>query len=373
MNTTTIYIHFPFCLSRCNYCTFYSGEDHSYLEKYPELIAREISLLPVDTKVEVTSIYLGGGTPTLVGSSGIGEILSAVKSHFKVKADAEITCETNPALENDFSGLAKAGVNRLSVGVQALDDDLLKTLGREHSAKEARAAIASGIRAGRSITADLIYGYHGIGEGKLADWAKELVAMGVNHLSLYSYEDPKKPLSPAPADIETEEAQWQEISSALIGEGLECYEVSNFARPGFESRHNRGYWSGSSYIGLGPGGHGFDASRGEYGSRIFNLPDISSYADALYKGIKPPHSTERLSREEALLERLFLALRQHAPIDPSSLAKEFSLEKEALGSALLHLSKNGDLTIEGGKFTPTLACNRRADGLSLWLVERITK
>ncbi|TAL17382.1 coproporphyrinogen III oxidase family protein [bacterium] len=372
----SIYLHVPFCEGRCAYCTFYSGEDLSALEEYPRLLIREMELLhsPEDAG-EVKTIYLGGGTPGLLGERGLSEILDGLGKLAALVPDAEITAETNPAITNDYKGIRRSGVRRLSLGVQALDDGLLKKLGRKHDAKEALKAVESALAEGLELSCDLMYGYPGLKPEVLASWGELLAGVGVGHISAYSLEIPQNKAQRdylrnlgIKSDAKAEEKQWSFLFEALAKKGFECYEVSNFALPGKASRHNRNYWSGKSYTGLGPGAHGFLREGSPFGTRYWNEPSLEKYRAALLGGHPPPRKTETLSRREALLETLFLSLRQRKPLDAAALSSRYGLDEARLLGLLKTLAESGDL--ETG-LLPTPKGMRRADGLALWLSERL--
>jgi oxygen-independent coproporphyrinogen-3 oxidase len=373
----SIYLHVPFCEGRCAYCTFYSGEDMSALLEYPGLLLREAEFLRGKELglEEVGTIYLGGGTPGLLGERGLSEIIDGLGRLAAIAPDAEITAETNPAVANDYKGIKRSGVKRLSLGVQALDDRLLKKLGRKHDAKEALRGVEMALAAGLELSCDLMYGYPGLEPEILADWGTLLAGMGVGHISSYSLEIPQNKAQRdylrglgIRSDAVAEEKQWNLLFEALSKQGLSCYEVSNFALPGRESRHNRSYWSGRSYTGLGPGAHGYRREASPFGTRYWNEPSLEKYRSALLGGQPPPRKTETLSRREALLETLFLSLRQRRPLDLSALSSRYALDEARLLALLKTLIEGGDL--ESG-LIPSPRGMRRADGLALWLSGRI--
>ncbi len=344
------------------------------LSEYPRLVKKEFALAKDGEKL--STFYMGGGTPGLLGAKAIGEIMEAAQKSFGLAPSSEITIETNPCVDNDFAALRGAGINRVSIGAQALDDEILTRLGRAHTSAEALASIAAALKAGVSVSADLIYGHAGSSPAKLSRWAKELAALGVGHISAYSLETPKsrkKAQGLRRAGIKkagaSEEAQHKALLETLSAEGFHCYEVSNFARPGFESRHNKVYWSGESYIGAGPGAHGFLKEIGPYGTRYENSPSLEKYRASLLRGEPPPRKSEELSWNEALLETLFLALRQNAPLKPEKIALRYGLKLETLRDSLSRLAQQGDLCAK--TLSPTLKGMQRADGLALWLLDRL--
>ncbi len=381
----SIYVHVPFCTSRCGYCAFYSGEPLAALAEYPRLVAAEARLRGgrQEAAGPARTVYFGGGTPALLGAAGVGHVLEALAATWGIAADAEITVEANPGSAAEFSALRAAGVNRLSLGVQVLDDRLLRGLGRRHSAADARRALRAAAAAGfQSLAVDLLAGLPDTTPERLAGGVVAAVDHGAAHLSLYGLEiHPGTPLAAAASagryrlpEPDAEEAQWGALVAAAADRGLELYEVSNCARAGFRSRHNRGYWRRQPCLGLGPGAHGFAPARGPWGTRRWNRADLAAYAAALGAGRRPPGGSERLTREQALLEALFLGLRCTDPIDPEALAARYHLPPEPLRSHLQELRTAGLLVpAAGGALRPAPAALRRADGLAVWLHERLVR
>jgi oxygen-independent coproporphyrinogen-3 oxidase len=264
-----VYVHWPFCAAKCPYCDFNSHVRHAPPDqpRYVAALARELAHFATLTSGRtVTSIFLGGGTPSLMRPETVAAVLDAVARLWPVAADAEITLEANPSsVEAErFRGYRAAGVNRVSLGVQALDDASLKALGRIHDAAEARRAVETARATFPRLSFDLIYARPG---QTLAAWAAELdeaIGMAADHLSLYQLTiEPDTPfarlhaagkLAVPAADIAADfYALTQEVTEAR---GLPAYEISNHARPGAESRHNLTYWRYSDYVGVGPGAHG---------------------------------------------------------------------------------------------------------------------
>lgn len=375
----SLYVHVPFCRSRCAYCAFYSGEPLADLASYPSLLATEVRLRAAGAFGPVHTLYFGGGTPSLLGPRGIGEILAAVDRAWGIAPEAEITVEANPGTDPDFAGLWAAGANRLSLGVQGLDDQVLARLGRPHRAADALAALDAAQAAGfQRLSADLLYGLPGLAPETLAAWASLLVARGVAHLSAYSLElhdgtalaaDAAAGTFALPGEDE-EEAQTDALGAALTAVGLERYEVSNFARPGERCRHNLAYWEGRPYLGLGPGAHGYDPRVSPWGTRCWNNPSLAPYRTAILAGNLPPGGHEPLTRPEALLETLFLTLRRPDPIDFGALVERFGLSSGAFAEALGICRRDGLIQEHPQGWAPTPHGLRRADGLALWLREQ---
>jgi putative oxygen-independent coproporphyrinogen III oxidase len=264
-----IYVHWPFCQSKCPYCDFNSHVRHHkpdearFLAAFTRELAHMAELRPSG---EVDSVFFGGGTPSLMQPQTVGGILEAIARHWPLKADAEVTLEANPtSVEAErFKGYRAAGVNRVSLGVQALDDASLKGLGRLHTAAEALAAVALARDVFPRVSFDLIYARQGQTPEAWEAELRQALAYGTEHLSLYQltieHDTPFFDLHRAgKLVIPDPEAQrtLYELTQALCNEaGLPAYEVSNHARPGAESRHNLVYWRSGDYVGVGPGAHG---------------------------------------------------------------------------------------------------------------------
>jgi oxygen-independent coproporphyrinogen-3 oxidase len=268
-NAFGVYVHWPFCLSKCPYCDFNSHVRHTAIdeERFARAFAREIATTAARTPGRtVTSIFLGGGTPSLMKPQTVGAVLDAIGQHWNVDKGVEVTLEANPTSveATRFAGYRAAGVNRVSLGVQALDDASLKALGRMHSAREALDAVAIARRSFDRYSFDLIYAR----PDQSADaWTRELkvaISEAAEHLSLYQLtieegtpffglhragklKTPDEDLARQLYDVT------QEVCAA---HGLPSYEISNHARPGAECRHNLVYWRGQEYAGIGPGAHG---------------------------------------------------------------------------------------------------------------------
>ncbi len=309
-----IYIHIPFCQKRCIYCDFYSttcGEP--VRRRFTEALCRELearaAYLPPG---EVGSVYVGGGTPSQLSQEELARIMRCVRGNYHLSADAELTFEANPddVTPQMAEGLKELGFNRVSLGVQTFDDNLLQVLQRRHTAGQARQAVATLTATGiTNLSIDLIYG---LPLQSVADFKRDLeqaFELPVKHLSAYALSVEKgtalsrKVASGelVPADEDTCAAEYEALACAAEKAGFEHYEISNFGLPGFHSRHNSGYWDGTPYLGCGPGAHSFDGT-----ARRYNLPDLAAY---LGSPDNPPHETERLTREERFDELVFTSLR----------------------------------------------------------------
>ena len=264
-----VYIHWPFCLSKCPYCDFNSHVRHAKIDeqRYVRAFAAEIATTAARVPQRtVSTIFFGGGTPSLMQPATVGAILDAIGKHWPVARDVEVTLEANPTSveATRFKGYRTAGVNRVSLGVQALDDDVLKSLGRTHTAEEALAAVAIARGAFERYSFDLIYARPGQAPQAWAAELKRAIAEAGEHLSLYQLTvEPDTPFHTLQAtgkltvpDEDSARALYDTTQEVCAAAGLPAYEISNHARPGAECRHNLVYWRGHEYAGIGPGAHG---------------------------------------------------------------------------------------------------------------------
>jgi len=327
-----VYFHIPFCRGKCLYCAFNSVVEADFSpKKWAELLRRDFSALLLRESIskeshELRSIYFGGGTPSLMPSEYIEGLISLVKDTLgsDVESSIEVTLEANPEGlgRAELEGLLQAGVNRLSLGVQSLNEEELKVLGRRHGVGDVVSAIEGAVGAGfTNISLDLIFGLPGQTLKSWGETLNRLLAFKPAHISLYNLSiEENTPFyslyAPVSGDFSQEksfinealELQMYELAmTRLLARGYDHYEISNFALPGFKSLHNSAYWLGFDYIGLGPGAHSFLAGLGG-GRRFWNETDLSGYEAKLNLGNSAAGS-ESLSKEEAMTEAVFLGLR----------------------------------------------------------------
>lgn len=330
-----LYIHVPFCRRKCGYCAFYSlplphGADGNRLIKdYLSSLSGELRLWAASQApvTPVETIFFGGGTPSLLPAAALGAIIAEIRNTFAVADDAEVTAEANPesALKNDWLfGVRKAGVNRLSLGVQSFAEEDLSRLGRRRGDGKAEAAVLMARKAGfTNVSLDLLWGLPG-GLGKPAqsrvEWLEQLrraTALRPEHISAYGLTpEPETPLGedwergecfPAPEGELA--AMYLAGAEYLEGQGFAQYEISNFARPGSACRHNLGYWEGEEYIGLGP------AATSTLGNRRWtNAPDVRLWQEAVRQGVLAANG-EYLDTATCCKEKLMLRLRTNKGID----------------------------------------------------------
>lgn len=325
-----IYVHIPFCKSRCRYCDFYSttmlGRQSEYISALKQELQLRASCFEQEFRMRgenLKTVYFGGGTPSTLCEKDTVDLLIAIRSHFPTETIDEITLEANPGdlTEEKLLFLRKAGVNRLSIGIQSFNDALLHLIGRRHSSEEAIEAVRMAKRCGfDNISIDMMYG---LPEQSLDDWKRDVqvaVSLDVQHVSAYclTYEE-GTPLYKALLKGEVEELdedllnEMQEhLEDVLQQSGIMRYEISNYAIPGYESKHNSSYWIGSPYLGLGAGAHSYD---GKY-HRKWNPDDIVSYISGLEAG-RLQLQGEELTDVDLYNERIMLGLRTTAGIDIS--------------------------------------------------------
>jgi putative oxygen-independent coproporphyrinogen III oxidase len=315
--TAGVYVHVPFCLTRCGYCDFnaYAGLDH-LAPRYVRALLAEIDLVaPVWADEEIASVFLGGGTPTTLDAADLKGLLANLRDAFRVADDAEVTIEANPDTVDrpKLSALLEAGYGRLSMGAQSFDRVVLASLERIHDPASVRRAFADARMAGyRNVNLDLIYGAEG---ETLASWERtlrETIDLSPEHVSAYALTvEPSTPLgrkvaagaTPAP-DADMQADMFGLACELLADAGYVHYEVSNWARPGFECRHNLGYWERRPYVGLGAGAHAYREDR-----RWWNVRPPEEYMTMVEAGELPVGGGEELAPSDAYLEEVFLRLR----------------------------------------------------------------
>jgi len=362
-----IYVHVPFCVRKCGYCDFYSvagGGEAS--DGFPALVEREMDLLlrayPGEAEVPADTVYFGGGTPTVLGPDRLNRMLAAIRSRFPVAEDAEITTEANPGTVtgDDFARLREGGFNRVSLGVQSFRPETLAALGRAHSVEDVRAAYRDARRAGfSSVGIDLIFGNPGQ-DG--ADWQEDLdlaVTFLPDHVSAYALTpEPGTPIHAAIGgggialpDDDAVARMYAAARETLQAAGYRHYEISNFARPGKECRHNLKYWRRDGYLGLGPSAHGllFPGKSAPFGLRTANPPSLPDYVRELGEG-RPPWGTIRAcGREDAWKESLIFGLRMEEGVSPLSIEERNGPPPEQVRGAGEKLVGSGLLLREGDR------------------------
>ena len=310
-----IYVHLPYCASRCGYCAFVVTTDGSSRDRYLEALHREVRLLAQEAEgVPFDSVYLGGGTPSLLPASAISRLLAGLREAFAIAPDAEVTLEANPedVTREAIDAWRAAGVNRISAGIQSLADGELAAVGRRHDAARARHALALLVASGLSVSGDLILGLPGQTSESFRGSLAGLAEAGVEHVSVYLLEAEKSTALEEDRRIHPErylsdDAQadsWLELGADLERRGFEHYEISNWARPGRRARHNGKYWVRADTLGLGVAAH--ELWRGR---RRANVSSLEQYAGLLDLGKRPVALDRPVTASEAEKERVFLGLR----------------------------------------------------------------
>jgi putative oxygen-independent coproporphyrinogen III oxidase len=339
--TAGLYVHVPFCLTRCGYCDFNAYSDLGHLaSRYVEALRTEADLTSGEwSGTRFASIYLGGGTPTTLEPGVLGSLIEHLRARFDVLPGAEVTAEANPDTvdESSLSALRSGGITRLSLGVQSFDPSALAALERVHPPESARRAYAAARAAGfDSVSLDLIYGALGEDEASWRRTLGEAVALGPDHLSCYALTvEPSTPLGrkvalglTPPPDPDLQADLYDIACETLAGAGYRHYEVSNWARPGHESGHNLGYWERRPYLGLGAGAHSYRGGR-----RWWNVRPPGRYIELLGRGRPATGGEELLGPEEDRIENLLLSLRQAAGAPADRLPADTARELVARGLA----------------------------------------
>ena len=353
MDTLGLYIHIPFCKSKCRYCdfcSFHAPKPHR-IEAYLDALCREIEAYgqkehPYHTDAAhrtVDTVYFGGGTPTLLSPSDLARVMEAIRRVFRIANDAEITAECNPATADltYFQSLRAIGFNRLSIGAQSMQSGELKRLGRLHTADDVKKTVADAREAGfDNVSLDLMFGIPEQTEESLADTLAAALFLSPDHLSVYglqieegTYFARHRDELPLP-DEETERAMYMRTIDTLSAHGLYPYEISNFARRGRESRHNLRYWRRQDYIGLGLAAH---SCMGDL--RFANTEVLDRYLEGDYR-----ETEERVSPHDILAERVMLGMRLTEGVDFSTLARKHGNEARRYRDALAAYAKYGLVT-----------------------------
>lgn len=349
-----IYVHVPFCATRCGYCDFNTYTPGELGGATPagwlDALRGELELAAQTVTLPVSTVFVGGGTPSLLGADGLADVLAAVTAQFVLEPDAEITTEANPESTSPqfFDDLRDSGYTRVSLGMQSMATGVLKVLDRTHTPGRARAAAREARAAGfEHVNLDLIYGTPGESDDDLRRSADAAIEAGVDHVSAYALvvEDGTalarrvRRGEIASPDDDVLAHRYELLDSWLSDAGLGWYEVSNWSRPGGECRHNLGYWNGGQWWGAGPGAHGFVGS-----TRWWNVKHPNTYAASLDDGVLPIAGYEHLTADEAHMEKVMLATRLRSGLSISDLRPE---ERERIDAAVGErlLVRHGDRAV----------------------------
>ena len=381
-----IYLHVPFCRNgKCPYCDFYSVTDLALKPRFLKALVAEMELISAE-KLCFDTLYIGGGTPSVYSHHDIGKIVNAISENFDLKPESEITIEVNPgtvAIEQ-LRGYRDAGINRINIGVQSFFQGNLDFLGRIHTASEARSAVTEAQRAGfQNIGLDLIYGLPDQPEGDWLENLKAAVDYDPTHLSCYTLTYEKG--TPLYSDLNDEriqplaEAKVRALFEATIdfleNHGYYQYEISNFARIGKNgrphvSRHNLKYWTLVPYIGLGASAHSFSENQ-----RYWNVSDVADYIAAIESGRLPEAEREVLSREQQIIETIYLGLRTTAGIDLIGFGQKFGINfVKAYKEVISDLEELNYLEVKNNRCALTRQARAFLDSIaSMFVVRDVSK
>jgi len=347
---TALYIHIPFCTNKCFYCDFNSyvaaGQPiDAYLDALENEMRLTVEAMPTET---IQTVFVGGGTPTVLTPPQMSRFLESVRRHFPLAADAEFTMEANPGTTDmdKLGAMREGGVNRISFGAQTFDDGLLERIGRIHAARDVVQSIANAKAAGfANLSIDLMFGLPNQTLAQLQDSVNKALDLDLPHYSLYGLKVEENTLFyrlyqrdelPLPEE-EEEVAMYEYLIDRLSGAGYRHYEISNFARPGFESRHNTVYWRNEPYYGIGAGAHGY-----AFGRRHINVKGVQPYIDAAHRGL-PRLETSEVGAEEAMGDFMMVGLRLREGVKQADFSNQFdgaSME-DVFGNELARLVEQG--------------------------------
>jgi oxygen-independent coproporphyrinogen III oxidase len=377
-----IYIHIPFCKQACNYCDFHFSTSLKNKETFLDALKKEILLRKsyLGTE-EIKTIYFGGGTPSLLDQQELMQIFDTLDKHFKISSDAEITLEANPddLTKNKIRELKGSPVNRFSIGIQSFYDEDLKFMNRAHNSNEALNAVKCAQDNGfENITIDLIYGVPGLTDHKWRNNLQIAFTLDVRHISAYCLTvEPKTALAHniekgfvKNIDEEQGAEQFEIMLEGMKKNNFIQYEISNFCKEGFYSKHNSNYWKREKYLGLGPSAHSFNGD-----SRQWNISNNAIYIQSLEKD-KLKYETEQLSKEQRYNEYVLTSLRTMWGTDLDYIAKQLGEEfkKSCLKDAERYI-QSGDLLNEKNKLFLTDKGKLIADKIAadLFLIDNSLK
>ncbi len=354
-----IYIHIPFCKQACHYCNFHFATSLHYKNELIAALLKEIVLqkdYPGSEPVE--TIYFGGGTPSLLDIEDLILIIEKIKTVFVVRTETEITLEANPddITDEKLIGWKKTGINRLSIGIQSFFDEDLKWMNRAHNAQEAIGNLQLAIKHFENITIDLIYGTPGLTNEKWKQNVETAISLNIPHLSCYALTvEPKTPLDKMIRQHQSENINPEKQSEQFLllmqwmeEAGYEHYEISNFSRPGWRSRHNSSYWSGKKYLGIGPSAHSFNGTE-----RQWNISNNKIYIESINKGIIA-FEKEILTPVQKLNEYIMTSLRtmeglKLERLDEIDTGKLKAVSRKFIDSGLMRSENNSLILTKEGK------------------------
>ncbi|MBT8299495.1 MAG: radical SAM family heme chaperone HemW [Maribacter sp.] len=359
-----IYIHIPFCKQACHYCDFHFSTGMAKKGAMVSALKKELELRKEEGKDEVIeTIYFGGGTPSVLDTSEINDLIGSVYSNYQVAENPEITLEANPddLSKEKIVQLSKSPVNRLSIGVQSFFEQDLEMMNRAHNTKEAEECILEATRFFDNISIDLIYGIPGMSNKRWRQNIEKALSFGIPHISSYALTvEPKTALANfikkgkvKPIDDAQAQMHFHLLFDVLTKEGYDCYEVSNFGKPGYYSKNNTAYWLGKKYMGIGPSAHSYDGER-----RGWNINNNPKYLKAIGQS-ELPMTTETLSKNDKYNEYVMTGLRTSWGVSLERIRADYGdqyyhyLNQQSnkyVTQGLLILSKDQLMVTKKGKF-----------------------
>ena len=342
-----IYLHIPFCKQACFYCDFHFSTSLKKKEELVQALGKELKMRKGELKNEtVETIYFGGGTPSLLSHDELGFLIDEVYKNYTVSETPEITLEANPddLSSEKIQNLKGSPINRLSIGIQSFFEDDLKSMNRAHNAMEAKQCLEEATKNFDNITIDLIYGIPNMSLQKWDDNLEMAFSFNVNHISAYALTvEPKTALDSfikkgkyPPMNEELALKHFEHLIDVSKKQGFVQYEISNFGKPNYFSRHNTSYWQGQSYLGIGPSAHSFNGKE-----RSWNVDNNSKYIQSINDNILPL-TIEQLSTKDKFNEYVMTGLRTVWGISLSKIEKEFGLDYKD------HLLKEANVFIQQG-------------------------
>ncbi|HJW15856.1 MAG TPA: radical SAM family heme chaperone HemW, partial [Flavisolibacter sp.] len=365
-----IYLHIPFCKQACTYCNFHFTTSLHYKNDLLKALVKESALeKEYLERKPVETIYFGGGTPSILSSTEIESLLEALHRNFPIAPQAEITLEANPddIIKEKLQGWKNAGINRLSIGVQSFFEEELKWMNRAHNSSQALEGLELATTLFDNITMDLIYGSPLLTDEMWKHNVDTAIQLGIPHLSCYALTvEEKTPLQKmiqlqqrSDVDNDKQARQFSLLMQWLKEKGYEHYEVSNFAKQGYRSRHNSSYWKGAPYLGLGPSAHSYNGKE-----RRWNIANNVTYIKSINEG-QPKRETEVLSEQNKINEHIMISLRTMEGLDLEAIDRHWgTLEMNRLESQLGKYIKAGFAIKENSFIKLTNEGMLRADGIA---------
>lgn len=365
-----IYIHIPFCKQACNYCDFHFTTSFKNTDNLIEAICKEIVLKKDRINSPISSIYLGGGTPSVLPASQLQKVFDTIEKHFSISSDAEITLEANPddLSQEKVKALRLLPVNRFSIGTQSFYNEDLQWMNRAHNAEEAESSIKRCQDAGfENLSIDLIYGFPLLDHEKWKSNIHTVLDLQIPHISAYALTvEPKTALAAAikkgkQTNVNDEQAadQFMILTESLAMNGFEHYEISNYAKPSCYAVHNTNYWKGVPYLGIGPSAHGFDGTQ-----RYININNNTKYIESILQNQLPEH-IEFLTEANKFNEYIMTSLRTMWGIDLKKIKTDFGQAyAEQVRKEIQPFLKEDHVILKSDRITLTASGKLFADGIA---------